>query len=120
MVDIPNPWLNQSEAENSPVADTAVAVDQPSAAAAVPLSEPSMTMEVPDEAPAAAANPDGCGELWDINGTDRIHEIWFGYGKQPESEFPRGFDPHDYMDTLERIADEIAEPPVFLRQRAAE
>ena len=119
MVDIPNPWLNQSEAENSPVADTAVAVDQPSAAAAVPLAEPSMTMEVPDEAPAAAANPDGCGDF-DIDGTNHIHEIWFGYGKQPESEFPRGFDPHAYMDTLERIADEIAELPVFLRQRAAE
>ena len=111
---IPNPWIIDS-AVASPTTGSGAAADVNRKSAA-PVDIAETFQEVgPEEAPAAIENPEDCRDF-DVNGTDCIHEIFFGYAKQPESEFPPGFDPHAFMDKLEEIVAEIEQPPSFLRQ----
>jgi hypothetical protein len=122
MVKIPNPWMNlNSEAPSgSPASDTGAATDRGrSTTAPVPIPKPSMTMEVHEEPPAASTpNPTAAG------GTDDIAELlrcaFMPADPAPVHDFPDGFDPHVFMDTLEEILAELDPLPLFLRQRAAE
>jgi hypothetical protein len=104
---IPNPWIIDSEADFSHALEAA-GVFQSSLPSEE--SDPVVTL---DCAPAVPIEPDA---------TDCIAEILAGYGRQvlapAKEEFPPGFCPHTFMDTLEAIVEAIDPVPEFLRRTA--
>jgi hypothetical protein len=114
MAIIPNPWIPQSEAA---ALDPAAALIPPPSAAAGPIPEPSTAMEVPQ---VASAEPVPNCTVADA--TDDIAELlrcaFMPADPDYSRRFPRGFDPHIYMDTLEAIVEAIDPIPEFLRRRA--
>ena len=115
---IPNPWIILSAAPMI-AAEPAVAMETPPVVAAGPITEPSMTMEV-QEPPAARAHPSSStAGGFDIDGTEFIGDLMRYARMRPDrEEFPRGFDPHEFMDTLEQIVNELDPVPEFMRARA--
>ena len=117
MAEIPNPWIPDSVAHWG-ASDTAAAPDLGrSTAAAVPIPEPSTAMEAPQ---VASAEPVPNCTVADA--TDDIAELlrcaFMPADPDYSRRFPRGFDPHIYMDTLEAIVEAIDPIPEFLRRRA--